>query len=80
MSPNVYEYSAGIGVDRAQQSAQPVVKTDNKNGRADRLQVLRHKTHPQFFARANHKNGDEQNDKIAFEAEKISEPVSGAYI
>src|SRR5438132_1311732 len=51
MSPNIDEYSAGICVDCAEQGAQRVVKTDHKNGRADRLQVLRHKTHPKFFAR-----------------------------
>jgi hypothetical protein len=39
------------------------------------LQVLRHKTHPQLFASANDKNGDKQDDQIAFEAKKISKPT-----
>ena len=46
MSPTIDKHSAGIGVDRAEQSAQRIVKTDNKDRRADRLQVLGHKTHP----------------------------------
>ena len=75
MSPNIDEYSAGICVDCAEQGAQRVVKTDHKNGRADRLQVLRHKTHPKFFASANDKNGDEQDDQIALKPEEISQPA-----
>ena len=73
MSPNIYKYSAGVRVDRANQSAQRIVKADYKNRCADRQQVLRHKTHPKFFARADDKDGDEQNDKVAFESEEIRE-------
>ena len=69
----VHDYSAGIGVDRTKQSAQRIIKTDNKNCRAERLQILRHKTHPKLFACANDKNGDEQDDEIAFEPEESSE-------
>ena len=79
MSPSVHEQSAGISVDRPEQGAQSVVKTNDKNSRADRLQVLRHETHPKFFACADHKNRDEQNDEIAFEPEKISKPTRKAY-
>ena len=75
MSPDVNKYSAGVRVDRAEQSAQRIVKTDDKNSRADRLQVLRHETHPKFFARANDKDGDEQDDQIAFESQKIRKPA-----
>jgi len=73
MSADVNKYSAGVRVDRAEQSEQRIVKTDNKNRRADSLQVLRHETHPKFFACANDENGDEQDDEIAFESEEIRE-------
>ena len=73
MSPAVRDYSAGIGVDRTEQCAQRIVKADNENRRAERLQILRHKTHPKLFACANDKNGDEQDDEIAFEPEESSE-------
>ncbi len=69
----VYDYSTGICVDRTKQSAQRIIKTDNKDCCAERLQILRHKTHPEFFAGAYHKNGDEQDDEIAFEPEESSE-------
>jgi len=68
----IYNYSTGIGVDGTKQSAQRIIKTDNKNRGANCLQVLRHETHPKFFASANDKNGDEQDDEIAFEPEEIS--------
>ena len=73
MSPVIRDYPARIGVDRTKQSAQRIVKADNENRRADRLQILRHKTHPKLFACANDKNGDEQDDEIAFEPEESSE-------
>ena len=73
MSPMVYDYSTGICVDRTKQSAQRIVKADNENRRAERLQILRHKTHPKLFACANDKNGDEQDDEVAFEPEESSE-------
>ena len=59
MSPDIDKYSAGISVDRPKQRPQCIVKADDKNSRADRLQVLRHETHPKLFARADHENGDE---------------------
>src|SRR5713101_7747661 len=73
MSPTINEYAARIGVDRAEQSAQRVVKTDDKNCGSNRLQILRQKTHPQLFACANDKYGDKQDDEIAFEPEESSE-------
>src|SRR6478736_3794598 len=73
MSPVVYNYSPGIGVDCTNQSAQRIIKTDDKNCRAERLQILRHKTHPKLFASAYYKNGDEQDDEIAFGSEESSE-------
>jgi len=71
MSPKIDKYSAGVRVDRTEQGAQCIVETDNENRRADRLQVLRHKTHPKFFACANDKDGDEQDNQIALKTEKI---------
>src|SRR5215831_12650185 len=70
MPPNIYEHSTGVCVDRTKQRAQRVVQTDNKNRRTERLQVLRHKTHPKLFASANDKDGDEEDDQIALEPEK----------
>ena len=75
MSPNIDKYSAGISVDRTEQGPQRIVKTNDKNSRADCLQILRHKTHPKFFARADHENRYEQDDEITFEPEKISQPA-----
>ena len=73
MSPAIRDYAARVGIDRTKQSAQRIVKADNENRRADRLQILRHKTHPKLFACANHENGDEQDDEIAFKPEESSE-------
>src|ERR1044071_6722300 len=70
MSPMVDNDSAGISVDRAKQSAQRIIEADHKHCCADDLQVLRHKTHPKFFACADDENRDEQNDQIALESEK----------
>ena len=79
MSPNIDKQSAGISVDRSKQSPQGIVKTDDKNCRADRLQVLWDKTHPKFLACADDEDGDEQDDEIAFKAEKISKPTPKTY-
>src|ERR1700676_1023533 len=80
MSPKIGKYSAGISVNRAEQRPQRVVETDDKNPRAERLQIFRYKAHPQFLARANYENGDEQNDEIASKAEKIRELPGATYI
>src|SRR5437660_12709235 len=72
MAPSVHEQSAGISVDRPEQGAQRIVKTNDKNSRADRLQVLRHETHPKFFARDDHKHRVEQKDEVALNNVKIS--------
>ena len=73
MSPMVYDYTTGVCIDGAKQSAQRIIKTDDKNCCAERLKIYRYKTHPEFFASSNHKNGDEQDDEIAFEPEESSE-------
>ena len=80
MSPAIREYAARVGIDRTKQCAQRIVKADNENRRAKRLQILRHKTHPKLFASANHKNGDEQDDQIAFEPEESSERFQRRHI
>ncbi len=79
MSPSVDEQSAGIRVDCPEQSPQRIVKTDDKNSRADRLQIFRHEAHPEFFARADYENGNEQNNKIAFKPQEISKPARSAH-
>src|SRR6478672_11654176 len=73
MARAIRDYPARVGIDRTKQSAQRIVKADNENRRADRLQILRHKTHPKLFACTNDKNGDEQDDEVAFEPEESSE-------
>src|SRR3981081_226405 len=80
MSPKIGKYSAGISVNRAEQRPQRAVETDDKTPRAERLQIFRYKTHPQFLARANYENGDEQNDEIVSKAEKIRELPGATYI
>src|ERR1700680_3078395 len=80
MSPKIDKYSAGISVNRAEQRPQRVVETDDKNPRAERLQIFRYKTHPQFLACANDENGDKQNDEIAFKAEKVGELPDATYV
>ena len=79
MSPKIDKYSAGIRINRTEQGAQRVVETDYKKCRSELLQVFRHETHPQFFARADHKDGNEQNNEVAPEAEKIREPARGTH-
>src|SRR5260370_385039 len=71
ITPKIDKYSTGIGVNRAEQCAQRIVKPDDENARAERLQIFRHKAHPEFFTRANHKDCDEQDDEISLEPEKI---------
>src|SRR6266403_909477 len=80
MAPTIRDYPARVGIDRTKQSAQRIVKADNENRRADRLQILRHKTHPKLFACANDKNGDEQDDEIAFEPEESSERLQRRHV
>src|SRR5260370_29901275 len=80
MYPKIDKYSAGISVNRAEQGPQRVVQTDDKNPRAERLQIFRYKTHPQFFARANYENGDEQNDQIAPQTQKIGKLPGATYV
>jgi hypothetical protein len=77
MSPKIDKYAARISVNRAEQRAQRIVKTDEENARAERLQIFWHETHPKFLAGANHENGDEQDDEIAFEPKEIREPARG---
>jgi len=71
MSPTINEYSTRIGIDGAEKSAQRVVKTDDKNSGSDRLQILRQKTHPQFFASGNDEDTNEQDYQIAFKPEEV---------
>ena len=46
---------------------------------SDGLQVFRHKAHPKFFASANDKDGDEQDDQIAFQPEEVCEPLEAVH-
>src|SRR5438046_2795707 len=71
VSPKIDNHAAGIRVYRAEQRAERVVKTDDENARAERLKKLRHEPHPEFFAGADHENGEQKNDEVAFQSEKI---------
>jgi len=79
MSPAIDEHAAGIRVDGAEQRTERIEKTDDENARAEGLEIFREKPHPEFLARTNHENGHEQNDKVAFEPEKLRKPVRGAH-
>jgi len=73
MSPKIDKHTAGIGVKRAEQCPDRVIETDHKNARAQRLQIFRHEPHPEFFTRADDKNGRQENDEVALQSEKISQ-------
>jgi hypothetical protein len=75
MPPTVHEDTARIGVDRAEQSPERVEKTDDENGRAQRLEVFRDEAHPEFFSGADDEGGDEQDDEVALETEEIGGPA-----
>jgi hypothetical protein len=80
VSPAIDKYSARIGVDRPEQRSQRIVQTDDENSRADRLQIFWYKPHPQLFARADDKNGDEQDDQIALEPKEVSQRSQAIHI
>src|SRR6266550_2282934 len=46
VSPTIGEHSSGIGIDRADQSAQSVVKTNDEDTRAKSLEIFRNDSHP----------------------------------
>src|SRR5439155_1338783 len=46
VSPTIGEHSSGIGIDRADQSAQSVVKTNDEDARAKSLEIFRNESHP----------------------------------
>src|SRR5438270_11004436 len=71
MAPPIDQYSAGIGVDRAEQSAQGVVETNNENAGAKDLEILRDETHPKLFTGADDKHRNKENDEIALKREEL---------
>src|SRR5438874_9805691 len=71
MAPSIDQYSAGIGVDRAEQSAQGVVETNNENARANYLKILWDETHPKLFTGSDDKDCNEEDDEIALQREKL---------
>src|SRR5437764_4643616 len=73
MSPKIDNHAAGICVDGAEQCANRIVESDQENARAERLQIFRDETHPQFFPRADDKNREQENNKIAFQSEKTGD-------
>ncbi len=79
MAPAIDEQAAGIGVDRTEEIPQRVEETDDENRRAERLQIFRKEPHPQFLARADGEGGDEQDDEIALESEKLREALPSVH-
>src|SRR2546421_6063445 len=73
MPPKIDNYSAGVGVNCAEQCAKRVVKTNNENTRSECLEKFRDEPHPEFFASADDENGEEKNDEIALKPEKVGE-------
>src|SRR5207253_8429293 len=71
MTPTINQYSAGVGVDRAEQSAKGVVETNNENARAKNLEILRDKTHPKLFTGADDKHRNKEDDEISLKREEL---------
>ena len=79
MSPKIDKNTAGIGVNRAEQCPKRIVQADDKNRRTHGLEIFGHEPHPEFFARADHENGEQQNNEIAFKSKKIGQRFEGAH-
>ena len=79
MAPAIDEQAAGIGVDRAEEIPQRIEESDDENGRAERLEIFRQEAHPQFLAGADGEGGDEEDDEIALEPEKLSEALPSVH-
>src|SRR5438105_8711762 len=71
VAPTIDHYSAGIGVDRAEQRAQGVIQTNNENARTKYLQIFRNEPHPKLFTGSDDKNRNKQNDEVAVEREEL---------
>jgi hypothetical protein len=79
MPPAVDEHATRIGIDGAEQSSQPVKKADDKNGRAEGLEIFRDEAHPKLFAHPDNEDGDKQDDEIALEPEEVRGPAPEAH-
>ncbi len=51
----------------------------DKNRRTHGLEIFGHEPHPEFFARADHENGEQQNNEIAFKSKKIGQGFEGEH-
>ena len=71
MTPTIDQYSAGIGVDGAEQSAQGVVETNNENTGAKDLKIFRNEPHPKLFTCADDKHRHKEDDEIALKREEL---------
>ena len=69
----------GIGVDRAEKIPQRIEEPDDEDGRAERLEIFRQESHPQFLARTDREGGDEEDDEVALESEKLSEALPSVH-
>ena len=75
MPPTIDQYSAGIGVDRAEQRAQGVVETNNKNAGANYLKIFRNESHPKLFTGTDDKHRNEKDDEIALQREEFCDAM-----
>src|ERR1700730_6429907 len=66
VSPAIDHHAAGIGVDRAEQCSNRIIKADYENRGAEFLEILWNESHPKFFASADDENNEQQDDEIAF--------------
>src|SRR5881227_1741815 len=71
MTPPIDQYSARIGVDRADQRAQGIVETNNENTRANYLKILWDESHPKLFTGSDDKHRNKENDEIALKREEL---------
>src|SRR5205823_11035314 len=46
VSPTIGQQSSGVGIDRAGESAQSIIKTNDEDARAKSLKIFRNETHP----------------------------------
>ena len=77
--PNIDQDATGICVNCAEQRAQRVVESNDKNRGSQRLQIFWNKPHPELFARADDENRNEENDQVALKTEEIRKPLRAVY-
>ena len=72
-APPIHDETAGISVDGPEQGADRVESSDDENRRPERLEIFRDEAHPQFLARTDREDSNEQDDEVAAQGEKFRE-------